>query len=263
MFAALNEPFLHPPPYKTASRSELPPVPPPPHSQSVYPLPASPVDGDTSFAMKYMGSPLQDSPSDTILSYSHFLPRIELCPEKRFLLEPGLSKVVGSDPLESQVRRLQPDLHMFGHTHIPIDLELEGIRYVQWPLGYHRESEKQCMPIHSSGPLLVFDSTLGTGKQGVPSDMASADCHWSQHYRKNPTRETAPAKVNELSWWLVKRLEAATGRTYSPQTYTSSSKKAATPAPVHNKASSAPAPAQTQAEVSPADVLPSLDYSSD
>jgi hypothetical protein len=41
--------------------------------------------------------------SDTIISFSHFLPRQELCPEKRFLLEALLARVVGSDPLEAQV----------------------------------------------------------------------------------------------------------------------------------------------------------------
>ena len=98
---------------------------------------------------------------DSVISFSHFLPRQELCPEKRFLLEPLLTKVVGSDFLEQQVRRLRPHVHLFGHTHIPIDLTLEGIRYIQWPLGYSREADKQCAPIHRTGPLLVFDSTLG------------------------------------------------------------------------------------------------------
>ena len=97
-------------------------------------------------------------------------------PEKRFLLEPHLTKVIGSDVLEEQVkfgvidvalfigeflawcissmypillfylyhhfsigtyrflyfrvkiRRLRPHIHLFGHTHIPIDMTLEGIR---------------------------------------------------------------------------------------------------------------------------------------
>jgi Icc-related predicted phosphoesterase len=84
-----------------------------------------------------MSSPIIKN-DDTIISFSHFLPRQELCPEKRFLLEPLLAKVVGSDFLEAQIRRLNPHLHLFGHTHIPIDLELEGIRYIQWPRGYFR-----------------------------------------------------------------------------------------------------------------------------
>ena len=31
---------------------------------------------------------------------------------------------------------IRPNLHLFGHTHIPIFLEIEGLKYLQWPLGY-------------------------------------------------------------------------------------------------------------------------------
>jgi hypothetical protein len=86
---------------------------------------------------RFLGSPCCQS-NDTIISYSHYLPRQELSPEKRFLIEPLLSQVIGSDIIESQIRRLQPDLHVFGHLHVPIDLVLDGIRYIQWPLGYYR-----------------------------------------------------------------------------------------------------------------------------
>jgi hypothetical protein len=47
------------------------------------------------------------------------------------------------------------------------DLEIEGIRYVQWPLGYFREANLQCAPIHSTGPLVVHDTALGAGKLGT------------------------------------------------------------------------------------------------
>ncbi len=48
-----------------------------------------------------------------------------------------------------------------------VDLELEGIRYLQWPLGYFREAHLQCAPIFSSGPLAVHDSALGSGSAGT------------------------------------------------------------------------------------------------
>ncbi|CAM9576601.1 unnamed protein product, partial [Phaeothamnion confervicola] len=91
----------------------------------------------------------------SVASLSHFLPRQELCPEKRFLVEPMLPKVIGSDALERQVRALRPSVHVFGHTHIPIDLQLEGIRYVQWPLGSPREQTRQCRVMRDTGPLLL------------------------------------------------------------------------------------------------------------
>ena len=136
--------------------------------------------------------------SDTVISFSHYLPRQDLCPEKRFLLEPMLTRVIGSIPLEKQIRRLRPHLHVFGHTHIPIDLEVDGIRYVQWPLGYTRESE-QCEQIVNSGPMLVYDSTLG----GVPADRPSLHTTWSKYYNQN---KRDPAIVDQLSSWLLSRL---------------------------------------------------------
>jgi len=151
---------------------------------------------------------------DTVLSFSHFLPRQELCPEKRFLLEPNLAKVIGSDPLEQQVRELKPHLHMFGHTHIPIDLTLDGVRYLQWPLGYQRESDKQCGPVFAGGPLRVYDSDLRVDSEGglpaesgVPTGMESETVTWTKYYRENardPTNMT-------LAPWVQKRLQSYEG----------------------------------------------------
>ena len=145
---------------------------------------------------------------DTVISFSHFLPRQELCPEKRFLIEPLLSRVVGSDPLEAQVRRLNPHLHLFGHTHIPIDLELDGIRYVQWPLGYSREANKQCAPVHDVGPLMVYDSACGAGQQGIPPDLPSLAAAWTNYYRHNARN---PSLISPLAPWVLQRLDGYAG----------------------------------------------------
>lgn len=135
-FAAVNEPFLHPIRTTVLPKSyEL--------DEVISSSSALPDSDDSAFKnLDSADSSLSGSciagEHDTVISFSHFLPRQELCPEKRFLLEPFLTRVIGSDFLERQIRRLKPDLHLFGHTHIPIDLELEGIRYVQWPKGYAR-----------------------------------------------------------------------------------------------------------------------------
>lgn len=135
----------------------------------------------------------------TIISYSHFLPFIELVPEKRFLLEPSLHSVCGSNYLQQQVLQLKPMLHVFGHTHIPMDLELHGTRFVQWPLG----SRGKDSPADMNGPMLVFDSSLGSGKQGIPSEMPSLRSQWSCHYRNNAR---TPDVVAPLSPWLENKL---------------------------------------------------------
>jgi len=183
-FAALNEPYLYPPVGLNSATDDC---------SNIFGCPQSP-------------------DAQTVISFSHYLPRQELVPEKRFLSEPLLSKVIGSDVLEAQVRRLQPDLHLFGHTHIPMDRELDGIRYLQWPLGYYREAEKQCAAIYNSGPLLVYDSSLGRGKEGIPKDIASKDTIWSRYYESNPRR---PEIVDELAPWVISRLETFSGFVYT------------------------------------------------
>ena len=53
------------------------------------------------------------------VTYSHFLPRQELCPEKRFLSEPHLTKVMGSTFLEDQIRLVSPNLHIVSIVMTP------------------------------------------------------------------------------------------------------------------------------------------------
>eukprot|EP01034_Spumella_vulgaris_P032345 gene32345-39933_t len=121
-------------------------------------------------------------------------------------MEPGLSKVIGSDILETQIRRLQPDLHLFGHTHIlPMDLTLEGIRYVQWPLGYKRESTTSCQMMFRTGPLLVHDTRLGNMKEGIPPHMPSLDTTWAKYYQQH-ARDAS--QINQLAPWVKARFES-------------------------------------------------------
>ncbi|XP_074329145.1 uncharacterized protein LOC141666831 isoform X2 [Apium graveolens] len=70
-----------------------------------------------------------------VISFSHFLPRQELCPEKRMLFYPNLPKIIGSDFLETRVRSIHSvegshsACHVFGHTHFCWDAVLDGIRH--------------------------------------------------------------------------------------------------------------------------------------
>jgi hypothetical protein len=114
---------------------------------------------------------------DSMMTFSHFLPRIELIPEKRYLSLPTLHSCVGSTYLERRLRRLGEKyhikkcnnddvvydndagtigrhdddgsaaryrrrgshLHAFGHSHLAWDATIEGVRYVHVPLAYPRE----------------------------------------------------------------------------------------------------------------------------
>lgn len=99
-----------------------------------------------------------------VISFSHFLPELELMPEKRFLFTPNLTHIVGSSFIRKRVRLLQPDLHIFGHSHFPWDMTLaDGVRYKSWPLGTPAEQARRISSYPSKEieewhPLPVFDS---------------------------------------------------------------------------------------------------------
>lgn len=108
-----------------------------------------------------------------VISFSHFLPRQELLPEKRMLVFADLHKVSGSVHLEEQVRRLMPDVHVFGHTHLPMDTTIEGIRYVQWALGNPREQSGATRVVF--GLMKLYDGTAG-------GEAPQHWTHWTKHY---------------------------------------------------------------------------------
>ena len=77
--------------------------------------------------------------SGRVLTFSHFLPRIDLLPEQAHLRFKGLPKVAGSPALDRQLRELGAEVHVFGHSHIPWDETIDGVRYLQHPLAYPQE----------------------------------------------------------------------------------------------------------------------------
>ena len=55
-------------------------------------------------------------PNAPLITCSHFVPHMELNPEKRFLFFPPLAKACGSSYLAKRIATLTPELHCFGHT---------------------------------------------------------------------------------------------------------------------------------------------------
>lgn len=66
-----------------------------------------------------------------VITFSHFVPRTELVPRVQWLLFKGLPLVAGTVELDEQIRRVGAKVHVFGHTHIPEDRVIDGVRYVQ------------------------------------------------------------------------------------------------------------------------------------
>ncbi|GAB4819405.1 hypothetical protein N2152v2_006451 [Parachlorella kessleri] len=90
---------------------------------------------------------LADRAQYDVISFSHFLPSQALLPEKRFLYYPHLPKAVGSLPLGRRVRQLQPDIHIFGHTHFAWDQSIDGVRYIQAPLCSPAERQRRILTV--------------------------------------------------------------------------------------------------------------------
>ena len=73
-----------------------------------------------------------------VVSFSHFLPRPELHRGYRVLEHFEGSHVLG-EQVATLHRGAASSTHVFGHTHWSMDRTLDGIRYVQHPLGNPHE----------------------------------------------------------------------------------------------------------------------------
>ena len=86
----------------------------------------------------------------TVISFSHFLPRIDVMP-KRAEGARWFYPVLGTDRLERQIRRLGSTIHAYGHSHVNRHVTIDGVRYVNNAFGYPHErriSRKSLVCIH-------------------------------------------------------------------------------------------------------------------
>jgi predicted phosphodiesterase len=89
----------------------------------------------------------------TLISFSHFLPRIDVMPSyipgaKRFLYP-----VLGSARLEEQVRALQSRIHVYGHSHVNRRIDIDNVTYINNAFGYPEETRiaaKRLLCIYST-----------------------------------------------------------------------------------------------------------------
>jgi Icc-related predicted phosphoesterase len=87
----------------------------------------------------------------TLISFSHFLPRVDLMPayipqDRRFLYP-----VLGTHRLEEQIRRMQPRIHVYGHSHVNRMVDIDGIVYVNNAFAYPQEvriAAKRLLCVH-------------------------------------------------------------------------------------------------------------------
>jgi predicted phosphodiesterase len=88
---------------------------------------------------------------DKIITFSHFLPRIDLMPGFIPTVKKVLYPILGSVQLECQLRKLNPNIHVYGHSHVNRHVEIDGVSYINNAFGYPSETwitSKCLMCIH-------------------------------------------------------------------------------------------------------------------
>lgn len=74
-----------------------------------------------------------------LITFSHFLPRIDLMPATIPESKRRIFPVLGAKKIDQQIRELESTVHIYGHSHVNRDIELDGVRYVNNAFGYPGE----------------------------------------------------------------------------------------------------------------------------
>ncbi len=82
---------------------------------------------------------LQWNKKKPAITFSHFLPRIDLMP---FFIPPDkriIYPALGTNLLEKIIRKINPIIHIYGHSHVNVNTKKKGIRYINNAFGYPHE----------------------------------------------------------------------------------------------------------------------------
>lgn len=79
------------------------------------------------------------SPADRQITFSHFLPRIDLMPSYIPHAKRIIYPVLGTDKLENLIQAINPDVHIYGHSHVNHSKVIHNTRYINNAFGYPHE----------------------------------------------------------------------------------------------------------------------------
>ena len=78
--------------------------------------------------------------SKIVVSFSHFLPRVDIMPAAMPDIHKRLFPVLGTSRLEKQVRALGSQIHVYGHHHLNRRISKDRTVYINNALGYPYET---------------------------------------------------------------------------------------------------------------------------
>jgi predicted phosphodiesterase len=86
-----------------------------------------------------------------VITYSHFLPRMDLMPGFIPKAKKLLYPVLGSAQMDLQLRRFNSNIHVYGHSHVNRQVRIDGVSYINNAFGYPSETwiaSKRLICIH-------------------------------------------------------------------------------------------------------------------
>ncbi|WP_375412432.1 metallophosphoesterase [uncultured Bradyrhizobium sp.] len=96
--------------------------------------------GDVTSHFLQMNGYRRRDDTETIISFSHFMPRIDLMPQSVSEQTRRLFPVLGSERLQLQVQQLRSVIHVYGHSHLNRREQRGGTLYVNNAYGYPSET---------------------------------------------------------------------------------------------------------------------------
>ena len=75
-----------------------------------------------------------------VITYSHFLPRIDVMPAYIPAASKFLYPVLGSKRLDGQLRNLNSRMHVYGHSHVNRHVKIDRVSYINNAFGYPNET---------------------------------------------------------------------------------------------------------------------------
>lgn len=88
---------------------------------------------------------------DKVITYSHFLPRLDVMPSYIPCVSQKLYPVLGSTRLDRELRAINSSLHVYGHSHVNRHVTIDGVTYVNNAFGYPSETfitSKRLVSVH-------------------------------------------------------------------------------------------------------------------
>lgn len=109
-------------------------------------LPGSDESGANSAARLYgCNQPEPPGSGEISITFSHFLPRIDLMSANASRQVNSLYPILDSARIDAEVRCLGVAIHVYGHSRLPRN----GIQYVNNAFGYtHNEHDKETSDLH-------------------------------------------------------------------------------------------------------------------